>query len=671
MQKKLGESKIVVAQQKKSFLSPPRSSISPVPPPTQFATSVNSNNVSIQQLPSSLQKTETDSGLAKGEQYSTFSSNGAKSSSSSSAKFFSYSKATKSETISSKAQQTNSSSTLSSGAVHGGIQVLPSAPRPVKLEEPPLQPPTEKLHPSTQKRSQEEFQTRSFAKTGKVNQKTVESIEADQFIEQLMREAETDPKLRELTYGKSGGNSNVSEPLKSMPPPSGPPRIYAAPKPPPPPTSDSPLLGESYPMVQRPYRTQQDMIIKDRDDSPTNEQRLNSRPLERHKMQKRPYRTNEDIKIVDVSARSQSADGRLNVNAYRSRDPKLDNFASVASVENVASATGSKLLKEVVTDNEHQSVRDLVRMMETNTHSESVNPYIRKWGCDLISPEPHSRHKTYRREKREMPKPFLWRPPAPGAPQPNDPRFASHYSQQGQADPNESVVNDVSYTSGDNTNTTIDNEFNMNDHVTDMNSLLGRSQGTATLTRYEDELMNQTGSSCMSKLGGMEDESYGGPQRTATPVIWPPLSPVPQQNNAPPTEVDSQYIPNGVSNRSPIPPSPPPPPPALLLTQDLQEKAKRPLEVNESQHKYGRSLSSGRAMENTSALNHYSNQSMSNGTTNGARNSLTEIDRQIVTIQNEFEAELDTLIDAYRKLQQTKRKEGVNVEGTDFSSTVY
>ena len=62
---------------------------------------------------------------------------------------------------------------------------------------------------------------------------------------------------------------------------------------------------------------------------------------------------------------------------------------------------------------------------------------------------------------------------------------------------------------------------------------------------------------------------------------------------------------------------------------------------------------------------------MSNGTTNGARNSLTDIDRQIVTIQNEFEAELDTLIDAYRKLQQTKRKEGVNVEGTDFSSTVY
>ena len=56
---------------------------------------------------------------------------------------------------------------------------------------------------------------------------------------------------------------------------------------------------------------------------------------------------------------------------------------------------------------------------------------------------------------------------------------------------------------------------------------------------------------------------------------------------------------------------------------------------------------------------------------NGGRNSLTEIDKQIVTIQNEFEAELDTLIDAYRKLQQTKRKEGVPVEGTDFLTQAY
>jgi hypothetical protein len=137
----------------------------------------------------------------------------------------------------------------------------------------------------------------------------------------------------------------------------------------------------------------------------------------------------------------------------------------------------------------------------------------------------------------------------------------------------------------------------------------------------------------MSKLVGMEDESYGGPQRTATPVIWPPLSPVPQQNNAHSTEVDAQYIPNGISNHSPIPPSPPPPPPALLLTQDLQEKAKRPLEVNPSPLKYGRSVSSSRATEKMSAMNNFSSQPMTNGAINGARNSLTDIDKQIVTKQ--------------------------------------
>ena len=653
------DSRNAIAQQKKTFMSPPRSSMSPVPPPTQFASASNNaiQNIPKQPQPASIQRSsETDSGKVKGEQYSTFSASSKAAKSSSSGKFFSYSKATKSETISSKSQQTKSSSNSMASSPHGGIQVLPSIQAPVKLEEPPVQVSEERMDRSRQeqRRNRQEFQSRSTSNVGVKSQKSVESIEADQFIEQLMREAETDPKLRELTYGKSGSTSEAG---RSMPP-SGVPKNYAAPKPPPVPTSDSPQLGESYPMVQRPYRTAQDMIIKERDDSPTHQERLSTRPMERHKMQKRPYRTNEDLKIVDISERSKSADGRLNNNkAFHERDPKLGNFASVASVENVASATGSKLLGEVVTDNEHHSVRDLVRMMERQTHSESVNPYIRKWGCDLISPEPHSKQKTYRREKREMPKPFFWNPPA-GIP-PNDPRFASQHSQQAQADHNENMA-DVSYTSGDHTNTTLDNEFNLNDHITDMNSLLGRSQGN-NLTRYEDELMNQTGSSCVSKLGGIEDDTYNGPQRTATPVIWPPPSPIPQQN-----EVDSHYPSNGMPNQSPIPPSPPPPPPALLLTQDLQQKATRS-NAHHSQQKYGRSYSSGRAADNNVSSNSFASQPI----VNGGRNSLTEIDKQIVTIQNEFEAELDTLIDAYRKLQQTKRKEGVPVEGTDFLTQAY
>ena len=631
IQKQFADSKTNVIAQKKSYLSPPRSSPSPVPPPMQFASLANNASAVSAPAQPPLPNSETDNGAVKGEQYSTFSasSKGANSSSSSSGKFYSYSKATKSETISSKSQQTKSSSSnLGSGSVVGGIQVLPMASFPVKLQEPPPQVSIEQTDSSSQKN-----QSRSSSKTG---QKNVESIEADQFIEQLMREAETDPKLRELTYGKSGAKAEPEEPLRSMPP-SGGPKIYSSAKPPPSNNTESPVLGESYPMVQRPYRTQQDMIIKERDDSPTNLQRMSGRPMERHKMQKRPYRTNEDIKIVDLSDRSKSADGRLNNNAYQAKDPKLDKFSSVASVEDVASATGSRLLGEVVTDGDHKSVRDLIRMMESNTHSESINPYVRKWGCDLISPEPHSKNITYRRERREMPKPFHWKPPPAGGPQSNDPRLAAHYSAHDQADHNQNMANDVSYTSGDNTNTTIDNEFNMNDHITDMGSLLGRQQSNnaSMLNRYEEDVMNQTASSCMSKLGGIDDEAYGGPQRTATPVIWPPPSPIPEQTASAPSEVDAPYLPNGVASQSPIPPSPPPPPPALLL----QGKAKEPV---------GRPVAS---------------QSM-NGNMNGARNSLLEIDRQIVTIQNEFEAELDTLIDAYRQLQQSKRKDGVNVEGT-------
>ena len=35
--------------------------------------------------------------------------------------------------------------------------------------------------------------------------------------------------------------------------------------------------------------------------------------------------------------------------------------------------------------------------------SESANAYVRKWGCDLISPEPHKKNVTYRSERKEMP----------------------------------------------------------------------------------------------------------------------------------------------------------------------------------------------------------------------------------------------------------------------------
>lgn len=119
------------------------------------------------------------------------------------------------------------------------------------------------------------------------NARKIDQVDhADQYIEQLMKEAETDPKLRELTYGGQPAAKSVH-------------------------------------------------------------------------------------------SRSKSADGRLK------------------------NATGT-LLNEVVTDNDHHSVRDLINMMENNIKSESLNPYVRKWGCDLISPEPHKKNVTYRREKKQI-----------------------------------------------------------------------------------------------------------------------------------------------------------------------------------------------------------------------------------------------------------------------------
>ena len=85
----------------------------------------------------------------------------------------------------------------------GAVKVLPTPNKPVQLQEP-------------------------FSSKDHVD--SINSNEADVFIEQLLKEAETDPKLRELTYGK---------------------------KP-----------NENYPkQVTRPYRTAQDLVIKDQDDS--------------------------------------------------------------------------------------------------------------------------------------------------------------------------------------------------------------------------------------------------------------------------------------------------------------------------------------------------------------------------------------------------------------------
>jgi len=172
-----------------------------------------------------------------------------------------------------------------------------------------------------------------------LTQVSIDSSEADRFIEQLMHEAQTDPKLRALTYGSENTAAGSAA------------------------GKQKPNLTESYPMVARPYRTQQDMIIREREESPN---RSGIIPVERHRMPKRPYRTNEDLRIVEKNAeeRSKSADGRLSgIEAFKRRDPKLEKFRRTPSTGNVT----EELLNGVVTDNEHHGVKDLVAMIEKNT----------------------------------------------------------------------------------------------------------------------------------------------------------------------------------------------------------------------------------------------------------------------------------------------------------------
>ncbi len=180
-----------------------------------------------------------------------------------------------------------------------------------------------------------------FSSRGLLNrtQVSIDSSEADRFIEQLMHEAQTDPKLRALTYGSENTAAGSAA------------------------GKQKPNLTESYPMVARPYRTQQDMIIREREESPNKSGII---PVARHRMPKRPYRTNEDLRIVEKNAeeRSKSADGRLSgIEAFKRKDPKLEKFRRTPSTGNVT----EELLNGVVTDNEHHGVKDLVAMIEKNT----------------------------------------------------------------------------------------------------------------------------------------------------------------------------------------------------------------------------------------------------------------------------------------------------------------
>ena len=271
-------------------------------------------------------------------------------------------------------------------------------------------------------------------------------IDADQLIEALMKEAEQDPGLREL----SGLN-------KSRKPP---------------------VMPEKYPpMVKRPYRTQQDMIIREKSDSEDESGMSNSnsfrfsRPQQPQPARNRaPERSYRPIVVEDArmerqalpkpSSRSKSAD----TSGAKRVDRRLDSFQRTASTENFT----EEIMHEVVTDQEHKSVKNLVAMIEKNTKSESANPYVRKWGCDLISPEPHTRNVTYRRERKD----FSASRPRQAYNWTQDDHFKQRHRVNG-----EEVGGVVRFSNEDEGH--LENDFRLSAHVSDMDDLLGRPLPTA------------------------------------------------------------------------------------------------------------------------------------------------------------------------------------------------
>lgn len=258
-----------------------------------------------------------------------------------------------------------------------------------------------------------------------------------------MREAENDPGLRKMS-----GLDKHNKPPAQAP------------------------IPDKYAFVARPYRTAQDMIIRDHDSTTTHDpHQFNriSRSSDKQRLSHNQRISNQRAsESSDAWNRSKSADSRPSASStgLARKDPKLANFKRTSSSDNFTEG----IMHEVVTDQDNHSVKDLVAMIEKNTTSESVNPYIRKWGCDLISPEPHTKTKTYRRERRQMPDyeakgMYNW-------------TLDSSYRSGGT-----NGLNDASKDWGGslqnsskvhNKQSLFDNDFRLSAHVADMDDLLGK-----------------------------------------------------------------------------------------------------------------------------------------------------------------------------------------------------
>ena len=170
-------------------------------------------------------------------------------------------------------------------------------------------------------------------------------------------------------------------------------------------------------------------------------------------------------------------------------------------------------MREVVSDKQNRSVKDLVAQLETSTKSQSENAYIRKWGCDMISREPRKKNVTLRWERKDLP----------------DPEFASRlqnqYSEYGSRNSSRARNLSEGSLSRDGSPSRQDSRFQMSDYTADLDDLITDREHTEqdiSLAAHEVEDVNeQLYSNSPSKV-----------------VVWPPTTD--STNNTTAVAVDSR-----------------------------------------------------------------------------------------------------------------------------------
>jgi len=527
-------------------------------------------------------------------------------------------------------------------------------------------------------KSSNAYSRNAVVNNGKIATST--AAEADVLIEELMEEAKNDPSFGVLDRLSSRPESAADtkpipapkktskeeKPLQAvlpiqMSPADGDSR---------PGSSMGAPVPDKYPFIPRPYRTAQDMIIRDKSEERT-EGRA-SRTPDKHSMPKRPYRTATDFKIEDTTDaynRSKSADGRLG-KAFKNQDPKLSSFKRTSSTENF---TG-EMMHEVVTDNEHKSVKDLVARLEKSTKAQSENPYIRKWGCDLISPEPRRRNVTCRYQRKQMP----------------DPEFASklqhQYSDYGSR--TSSRTRNLSETSRESPlpSQHLENDFQLTSYTADIDDLIDRQHGEQDIGLIcQEEGANQENiqediraSEQSSQF--VQNQEVSNTDADTKIVVWPPTSPSPtipaatdnsvqvskmgnneiqmQGSNSSSQQVSMQRSETFVSQQS----------------HSVQQSASvKNFIVNESENivKRRKDKKMKSNVEDMNRINKEESKKTTNGSHKYSRNSLRELDAQIMDIQTQFESELESLVDMYKTLQKRKSQGLLTVDkSTEELSTL-